>query len=69
VTRYVEFHLGLDGEVDELFFHEPNGAFTAGRGCLRRLAGRECANLAHFYRSRIKDEGPLRSKPVQRIEL
>jgi len=25
----VEFHLGSDGEVDELFFHQPNGTFVA----------------------------------------
>jgi hypothetical protein len=27
----VEFHLGPDGEVDELFFHQPNGTFVARR--------------------------------------
>jgi CubicO group peptidase (beta-lactamase class C family) len=27
----VEFHLGADGEVDELFFHQPNGTFVARR--------------------------------------
>jgi len=27
----VEFHLGPDGEVDELFFHQPNGTFEARR--------------------------------------
>jgi Domain of unknown function (DUF3471) len=27
----VEFHLGPDGEVDELFFHQPNGTFAARR--------------------------------------
>jgi CubicO group peptidase (beta-lactamase class C family) len=27
----VEFHLGPDGEVDELFFHEPNGTFVVRR--------------------------------------
>ena len=27
----VEFHLGSDGEVDELFFHQPNGTFVARR--------------------------------------
>jgi hypothetical protein len=25
----VEFHLGPDREVDELFFHQPNGTFVA----------------------------------------
>jgi len=28
----VEFHLGPDGEVDELFLHQPNGTFVARRG-------------------------------------
>ena len=27
----VEFHLGPDGEVDELFFHQPNATFVARR--------------------------------------
>jgi hypothetical protein len=27
----VEFHRGPDGEVDELFFHEPNGTFVVRR--------------------------------------
>ncbi|MBV9815860.1 MAG: serine hydrolase, partial [Alphaproteobacteria bacterium] len=27
----VEFHLGPDGEVDELIFHQPNGTFVAQR--------------------------------------
>jgi hypothetical protein len=27
----VEFHLGSDGEVDELIFHQPNGTFLARR--------------------------------------
>jgi hypothetical protein len=27
----VEFHLGPDGEVDELVFHQPNGTFLARR--------------------------------------
>jgi CubicO group peptidase (beta-lactamase class C family) len=27
----VEFHLGPDGEVDELIFHQPNGTFVARR--------------------------------------
>jgi len=27
----VEFHLGPDGEVDELLFHQPNGTFVARR--------------------------------------
>jgi Domain of unknown function (DUF3471) len=27
----VEFHLGPDGEVDELIFHQPNGTFVAPR--------------------------------------
>jgi len=27
----VEFHLGSDGEVGELFFHQPNGTFVARR--------------------------------------
>lgn len=27
----VEFHLGPDGEVDELVFHQPNGTFVARR--------------------------------------
>ena len=27
----VEFHLGSDGEVDELIFHQPNGTFVARR--------------------------------------
>jgi CubicO group peptidase (beta-lactamase class C family) len=27
----VEFHLSRDGEVDELFFHQPNGTFLARR--------------------------------------
>jgi hypothetical protein len=27
----VEFHLGTDGEVDELLFHQPNGTFVARR--------------------------------------
>jgi hypothetical protein len=27
----VEFHLGPDGETDELFFHQPNGTFMARR--------------------------------------
>jgi CubicO group peptidase (beta-lactamase class C family) len=27
----VEFHLGPDGEADELFFHQPNGTFVARR--------------------------------------
>jgi hypothetical protein len=27
----VEFHLGPDGEVNELFFHQPNGTFVARR--------------------------------------
>jgi CubicO group peptidase (beta-lactamase class C family) len=27
----VEFHLGQDGEVDKLFFHQPNGTFVARR--------------------------------------
>jgi Domain of unknown function (DUF3471) len=27
----VEFHLGPDGEADELIFHQPNGAFVARR--------------------------------------
>jgi len=27
----VEFHLGSDGEADELFFHQPNGTFVARR--------------------------------------
>jgi CubicO group peptidase (beta-lactamase class C family) len=27
----LEFHLGADGEVDELFFHQPNGTFVARR--------------------------------------
>jgi hypothetical protein len=27
----VEFRLGRDGEVDELFFHQPNGTFVARR--------------------------------------
>jgi hypothetical protein len=27
----VEFHLDPDGEVDELFFHQPNGTFVARR--------------------------------------
>jgi hypothetical protein len=27
----VEFHLGPDGEMDELFFHQPNGKFLARR--------------------------------------
>jgi CubicO group peptidase (beta-lactamase class C family) len=27
----VEFHLGPDGEVDELFFHQPNGSVVARR--------------------------------------
>jgi hypothetical protein len=27
----VEFHLGADGKVDELFFHQPNGTFVARR--------------------------------------
>ena len=26
-----EFHLGLDGEVDELIFHQPDGIFVARR--------------------------------------
>jgi CubicO group peptidase (beta-lactamase class C family) len=29
--RRVEFHLGADGEVDELFLHQPNGTFAARR--------------------------------------
>jgi len=27
----VEFHLGPDGAVDELIFHQPNGTFVARR--------------------------------------
>ena len=27
----VEFHLGPDGEADELIFHQPNGTFVARR--------------------------------------
>jgi hypothetical protein len=27
----VEFHLGPDGEVDELFFHDPDGSVGARR--------------------------------------
>jgi hypothetical protein len=27
----VEFHLGPDGEMDELIFHQPNGTFVARR--------------------------------------
>jgi hypothetical protein len=27
----MEFHLGPDGEVDELFFHQPNGTLVARR--------------------------------------
>jgi hypothetical protein len=27
----VEFHVGPDGEVDELIFHQPNGTFVAPR--------------------------------------
>ena len=30
----VEFHLGPDGEVDELFFHQPNGTFVARRAIM-----------------------------------
>jgi Domain of unknown function (DUF3471) len=34
----VEFHLGPDGEADELFFHQPNETFVAWRGPLPALA-------------------------------
>jgi hypothetical protein len=27
----VEFHLGPDGNVDELLFHQPDGTFVARR--------------------------------------
>jgi hypothetical protein len=27
----VEFHIGPDGEVDQLIFHQPNGTFVAPR--------------------------------------
>jgi hypothetical protein len=30
----VEFHLGPDEEVDELFFHQPNGTFVARRATI-----------------------------------
>jgi hypothetical protein len=30
----VEFHLGPDGKVDELIFHQPNGTFVARRAVM-----------------------------------
>jgi hypothetical protein len=41
----VEFHLGPDGEVDGLIFHQPNGTFVAPLRRSRRLAWRKIKKL------------------------
>jgi hypothetical protein len=46
----VEFHLGPTGEMDELFFHLPNGTFVRSKRRLRRLAGPRLSHLSRTER-------------------